>query len=93
MACNRLRLGFMFSLSSIVLSRDDAELVRTKVGRVIRQQASLRDLLVADARATTPPMSPVTENCYQAVTGDILSCQTSRFLDVLSLSREETMPQ
>ena len=44
MACNRLRLGFMFSLSSVVLSRDDAELVGTKVGRVIRQQASLRDL-------------------------------------------------
>ena len=34
MACNRLRLGFMLSLPS-VLSRDDADLVRTKLGRVI----------------------------------------------------------
>jgi hypothetical protein len=34
MACNRMRLGFMLSLPS-VLSRDDADLVRTKLGRVI----------------------------------------------------------
>ena len=53
MACNRLRVGFMLSLPSVVLSRDDADLVRTKVGRVMRQQASLRDLLVADAEPTT----------------------------------------
>ena len=78
MACNRLRLGLMLSLPSVALSRDDTDLVHTKVGRVIpgRQHASLRDLLVADARAATPLMSPVTENCYEAVTGDILSCQT-----------------
>jgi hypothetical protein len=35
MACNRLRLGLMLSLPSVVLSRDDTDLVHTKVGRVI----------------------------------------------------------
>jgi hypothetical protein len=30
MACNRLRLGFMLSLPSVVLSRDDADLVRRR---------------------------------------------------------------
>jgi hypothetical protein len=31
MACNRLRNGFMLSLPSVVLSRDDDDLLRTKV--------------------------------------------------------------
>jgi hypothetical protein len=55
MACNRLRVGFMLSLPSVVLSRDYTDLVHTKVGRVIPvvQHASLRNLLVADARTTT----------------------------------------
>ena len=30
MACNCLRLGFMLSLPSVVLSRDDADLVRRR---------------------------------------------------------------
>src|SRR5829696_325741 len=30
MACNRLRVGFMLSLPPVVLSRDDADLVRRR---------------------------------------------------------------
>jgi len=30
MACNRLRFGFMLSLPSVILTRDDDHLVRTR---------------------------------------------------------------
>jgi hypothetical protein len=56
--CNRLRLDVMFSLPSSVLSRDDDDLVRGRVGSLHRGETAARFL-----RARRPALVSLSPGC------------------------------
>jgi hypothetical protein len=72
MACNRLRVGFMLSLPPVVLSRDDADLVRRRclnghyaVGR--RAGVSARTVSRALSRGVGPRTGAIVGHRHKVV--------------------------
>jgi hypothetical protein len=72
MACNRLRLGFMLGLPSVVLSRDDADLIRRRClnghyapGR--RAGVSAKAVFRALSRGVGPRAGPLVGHRHKVV--------------------------